>query len=60
MRTPYKIDDVQALYFVISSLQALLDATAGTDFTPVYDALAKSDDIPIEALLTNDVLATGM
>ncbi len=60
MRTPYKIDDVQALYFVIPSLQALLDATAGTDFDPVYDELARSEDIPIEALLTNDVLATGM
>ena len=60
MRTPYKIDDVQALYFVIPSLQALLDATAGTDFAPVYDELSRSDDIPIEALLTNDVLATGI
>ncbi len=60
MRTPYRIDDVQALYFVIPSLQALLDATAGTDFDPVYDALARTDDIPIDALLANDVLATGM
>ena len=55
MRTPYKIDDVQAVYFVIPSLQALLDATANTDFGPVYDALAKADDIPIEAVLAEDV-----
>ncbi len=55
MRTPYKIDDVQAVYFVIPSLQALLDATANTDFGPVYDELAQAADIPIEAVLAEDV-----
>ncbi len=55
MRTPYKIDDVQAVYFVIASLQALLDATANTDFGPVYDTLAQESDIPIEAVLAEDV-----
>ena len=55
MRTPYRIDDVQAVYFVIPSLQALLDATAHTDFGPVYDALARAEDIPIEAVLAEDV-----
>ena len=39
MRTPYKIDDVQALYFVIPSLQSLLDATVHTDFAPLYERL---------------------
>ncbi len=57
MRTPYKIDDVQAVYFVIPSLQALLDATANTDFGPVYDQLAQATDIPIEAVLAEDALA---
>ena len=55
MRTPYKVDDVQAVYFVIPSLQALLDATANTDFGPVYDELAQAADIPIEAVLAEDV-----
>ena len=55
MRTPYRIDDVQAVYFVIPSLQALLDATANTDFGPVYDELAQAADIPIEAVLAEDV-----
>ncbi len=44
MRTPYRIDDVQALYFVIPSLQALLDATVHTDFTPLYADLAEAAD----------------
>ncbi len=44
MRTPYRIDDVQALYFVIPSLQALLDATVHTDFGPLYESLADAPD----------------
>ena len=44
MRTPYKIDDVQALYFVVPSLQALLDATVETDFGPLYAELASAPD----------------
>ena len=35
MRTPYRIDDFQQVYFVIPSLQALLDATL-QDFAPIY------------------------
>ncbi len=54
MRTPYKIDDVQAVYFVIPSLQALLDATVKTDFGPVYEALSQFEDIPIETVLAED------
>ena len=48
MRTPYKIDDVQALYFVVPSLQSLLDATVHTDFAPLYERLAdgKEHDLP--------------
>ena len=59
MRTPYRIDDFQQVYFVIPSLQALLDATL-QDFTPIYDRLAKASDIPIEAVLPSDqVIARG-
>ena len=54
MRTPYRIDDVQSVYFVIPSLQALLDATQGTDFGPLYGELASAADIPIEAVLEDD------
>ena len=37
MRTPYRIDDFQQVYFVIPSLRYLLDATTSTDFAPIYD-----------------------
>jgi len=59
MRTPYRIDDFQQVYFVIPSLQALLDATL-QDFGPIYGRLAKASDIPIEAILpTDQVLNRG-
>jgi phenylalanine-4-hydroxylase len=59
MRTPYRIDDFQQAYFVIPSLQALLDATL-QDFAPIYARLAHADDVPIEAILPNDkVFTTG-
>ena len=55
MRTPYKIDDVQANYFVIPSLEHLLDVTVNTDFGPLYEGLAKADDIPIGAVLPGEL-----
>jgi phenylalanine-4-hydroxylase len=57
MRTPYRIDDFQQVYFVIPSLQALLDATL-QDFAPIYARLAHADDVPIEAILPNDKVFT--
>jgi hypothetical protein len=48
MRTPYRIDDFQQVYFVIPSLQALLDATL-QDFAPIYDRLARGPGLAIEA-----------
>jgi phenylalanine-4-hydroxylase len=57
MRTPYRIDDFQQVYFVIPSLQSLLDATL-QDFAPIYDRLAKAVDIPIEAVLPQDRVFT--
>ena len=47
MRTPYRIDDVQALYFVVPSLQALLDATVRTDFAPLYERLGDGVELPL-------------
>jgi phenylalanine-4-hydroxylase len=59
MRTPYRIDDFQQAYFVIPSLQALLDATL-QDFAPIYRRLAKAQDVAIEAILPTDkVFTTG-
>ena len=53
MRTPYRIDDFQQVYFVIPSLQALLDATLA-DFGALYAWLAGREDIPIEAITADD------
>jgi phenylalanine-4-hydroxylase len=53
LRTPYRIDDFQQTYFVIPSLQALLDATL-QDFGPVYAVVDEAADIPIEAVLESD------
>ena len=50
LRTPYRIDDFQQNYFVIESLQALLDETVNTDFAPLYAALAALPDLTIAAI----------
>jgi phenylalanine-4-hydroxylase len=57
MRTPYRIDDFQQVYFVIPSLQALLDATLA-DFGALYARLRSARDIPIEAVLPDDRVFT--
>jgi phenylalanine-4-hydroxylase len=57
MRTPYRIDDFQQVYFVVPSLQALLDATL-QDFAPIYDRLSRAADIPIAAIEPDDRVFT--
>ena len=60
MRTPYRIDDFQQVYFVVPSLRHLLDVTIGTDFGPLYERLATAADIPIAAIeLADRVFARG-
>jgi phenylalanine-4-hydroxylase len=56
MRTPYHIDDFQQNYFVIPSLNHLLETTLNTDFAPLYAALETAPDIPIAALCEGDVV----
>lgn len=57
MRTPYRIDDFQQTYFVVRSLQALLESTL-QDFFPLYSRLADAPDIPIEDVLSTDRVFT--
>ena len=57
MRTPYRIDDFQQVYFVIPSVQTLLDATL-RDFGPIYDRLATAQDIAIDAITAEDRVIT--
>jgi phenylalanine-4-hydroxylase len=57
MRTPYRIDDFQQVYFVVPSLQVLLDATL-QDFAPIYDRIAHASDIPIATIQPTDLVFT--
>lgn len=58
MKSPYRIDDFQQVYFVIPSLQTLLDTTAQTDFGPLYARLADAQDIPIADMRPGDRVLT--
>jgi phenylalanine-4-hydroxylase len=58
MRTPYRIDDFQQAYFVVPSLQGLLDVTVNTDFAPLYARLERTPDIAIAAIEPNDRVFT--
>lgn len=58
MRTPYRIDDFQQNYFVVPSLDHLLDVTVRTDFAPLYDRLATLSDIAIGDLVGEDEVMT--
>jgi len=57
MRTLYRIDDFQQVYFVIPSVEALKAETL-KDFGPIYDRLQGASDIPVEAVLTGDDVRT--
>lgn len=58
MRTDYRIDDFQQNYFVIDSLEQLLDTTVNTDFAPLYAANAALPPIPIADILPEDAVIT--
>ncbi|AQR62515.1 phenylalanine 4-monooxygenase [Brevundimonas sp. LM2] len=57
MRTDYRIDDFQQVYFVIPSIEALNDATL-EDFGPIYDRLRGQTDIGITAIQPYDRVIT--
>jgi len=56
MRTHYRIDDFQQNYFVISSIDELLNVTVETDFAPLYARLKILPDIAVSEVLADDVL----
>ncbi len=53
MRTPYRIDDFQQTYFVIPSLDELLEVTQ-RDFGAMYARLANAPDVAITAIEPGD------
>ena len=57
MRTRYRIDDFQQSYFVIPSLEALLEATL-QDFAPVYAALESGPDLDPDTVIPDDEVLT--
>ena len=59
MRTPYRIDDFQQVYFVIPSIQTLQAVTL-RDFGPLYDRLAGASDLGIAEITSADrVISAG-
>lgn len=58
MRTRYRIDDFQQSYFVISSIDELLNVTVETDFAPLYTILETLPDIRADEIMAEDVLRT--
>jgi phenylalanine-4-hydroxylase len=54
LRTEYRIDDYQQVYFVIDSFDDLLRQTLETDFGPLYTELAPLPTIPIASVLQSD------
>ena len=57
MRTLYRIDDFQQVYFVIPSIEQLREVTL-QDFGPVYEALKGAEDLSIDAILPSDKVFT--
>ncbi len=58
MRTQYRIDDFQQSYFVIPSLDHLLNVTVNTDFEPLYAQLAAIPALTPDAITDDDVVVT--
>lgn len=56
MRTNYRIDDFQEVYFVLDDLQDLL-ALANTEFAPYYARLDQGPNYEPGDILTSDALA---
>lgn len=58
MRTEYRIDDYQQVYFVIDSYEDLLAQTAGQDFAPIYGDLEDASDLAVDAIIDGDEVIT--
>jgi phenylalanine-4-hydroxylase len=57
MRTLYRIDDFQQVYFVVDSIEQLKQETL-KDFGPIYARLKDAGDIAIDAILPTDPVFT--
>ncbi|WOI52239.1 phenylalanine 4-monooxygenase [Parvularcula sp. LCG005] len=60
MRTAYRIDDFQQIYFVIESFEDLLQKTLETDFGPLYQRLTGGyDHTPADILGGDQIITRG-
>ena len=57
MRSNYRIDDFQQVYFVIDSFDELFEATL-QDFGPVYEALKEAGDLAVTDIIESDKVYT--
>ena len=57
MKTLYRIDDFQQVYFVIDSIEELKAVTL-KDFGPLYERLKGAEDLQIDAILPSDKVFT--
>ena len=57
MKTLYRIDDFQQVYFVIVSIEQLKRETL-KDFGPIYERLKGAEDIAIDTILPGDMVFT--
>ncbi len=55
MRTRYRIDDFQEIYFVIDNFAQLFDATA-PDFTPLYEQVRRQTELAPGDIVPDDVI----
>ena len=58
MRTKYRIDDYQQVYFVVDSFEELLRQTIETDFAPLYAELEDAADFEVDTVLPSDHVFT--
>lgn len=58
MRTHYRIDDYQQVYFVINSFEQLLRETVETDFGPLYEELADLPEYRVADIAEGDTVIT--
>ena len=58
MRTPYRIDDFQQVYFVIPSIQTLQEVTL-RDFRTLYEQLTGASDLGIAEIAGGDRVITA-
>jgi phenylalanine-4-hydroxylase len=54
MRTAYRIDSFQSVYFVLGSLDQLLTELVALDFGPIYEAWRDSEPLPPDRVLPGD------